>query len=227
MARLRPLDMTLTFSTLYALTTVTATLTADNHYGLYTGHADGSGLTFIGRDELGTGGSAASYNWSEPETFSNFVAKPGDYLHVAAGNDGPFGSSGNPQAWIGSFLGSNGKPVVSNAATWEYKIGPTASLPADPTNGGHDQCRRRCRFHLARHAQRAELVGWQLCDLPRERPLRRRSSRALHLGDDDHRLRRRRVADAPSWSCGRCDGLNSNTIQREKAACGRLSSVAY
>jgi len=31
MARLRPLDMTLTFSTLYALTTVTATLTADNH----------------------------------------------------------------------------------------------------------------------------------------------------------------------------------------------------
>ncbi len=136
MARLRPLDMTLTFSTLYALTPVTATLTADNHYGLYTGHADGSGLTFIGRDEFGTGGSAASYNWSEPETFSNFVAKPGDYLHVAAGNDGPFGSSGNPQAWIGSFLGSNGKPVVSNAATWEYKIGPTASLPADPTNGG-------------------------------------------------------------------------------------------
>ena len=40
MACLRPLDMTLTFSTLYALTTVTATLTADNHYGLYAGHAE-------------------------------------------------------------------------------------------------------------------------------------------------------------------------------------------
>ena len=33
--------------------TIRGTLTADNHYGLYYGQADGSGLTFVGRNEKG------------------------------------------------------------------------------------------------------------------------------------------------------------------------------
>src|SRR5260221_1415282 len=119
-----------------ALTTITATLTADNHYGLYTGAADGSGLTFVGRNEPGFGGNPGSYNWSQAETWINISATPGNYLYVVAWNDGPFGSPGNPQMWIGSFLSSNGKTVVSNAASWTYKIGPTVNFPGDPANAG-------------------------------------------------------------------------------------------
>jgi len=117
--------------------TITATLTADNHYGLYTGNKDGTDLTRIGRNELGFEGSAGAYNWSQAETFSNFAVSPGDYLYVVAWNDGPFSSSGNPQMWIGSFAGSNGKTVVSDAS-WQYLTDPGVvfSPGVDPASGG-------------------------------------------------------------------------------------------
>lgn len=104
---------------------VTGTLTADNHYGLYVGQGDGSGLNFVGRNETGTGGSPCQYNWSCAETW-NFSVGAGDYLYVVAWDDG------GPQMWIGNFtFGST--TLVSNTASWEFYVPQTTGGFA--TNG--------------------------------------------------------------------------------------------
>ncbi|HZW06118.1 MAG TPA: PEP-CTERM sorting domain-containing protein [Phycisphaerales bacterium] len=61
---------------------VSATVTADNHYALYTGTDDA--VTFIGRNEMGAGGTPGTYNWSQPETWS-FTT--GSYIYIAAWSD--------------------------------------------------------------------------------------------------------------------------------------------
>ena len=99
---------------------ITATLTADNHYGLYYGKADGSGLTFVGRNEKGEAGNPGQFNWSLPETF-NFNANDGDYLYVLAWDDGL------PQNWIGEFKLANDVSLLSNTGDWVYKIGSGAN----------------------------------------------------------------------------------------------------
>ncbi|MEH1872944.1 PEP-CTERM sorting domain-containing protein [Nostoc sp.] len=99
---------------------ITATLTADNHYGLYYGQADGSGLTFVGRNEKGASGNPGQFNWSLPETF-NFNANDGDYLYVLAWDD-----SIN-QAWIGDFTLPGGGSLLSNTSDWVYKIASGAN----------------------------------------------------------------------------------------------------
>ncbi|MBK1987795.1 hypothetical protein A0J48_009635 [Sphaerospermopsis aphanizomenoides BCCUSP55] len=96
--------------------TVTATLTADNHYGLYYGQADGSGLTLVGRNEFGSNGNPGEYNWSLPETY-NFQANSGDYLYVVAWDDG------GPQSWLGQFTLPDNTTLFSNTTDWEYSIG--------------------------------------------------------------------------------------------------------
>ncbi|MBY0522201.1 MAG: putative Ig domain-containing protein [Gemmataceae bacterium] len=104
--------------------TISATLTADNHYGLYRGSADGSALTFIGRNETGYWGNPGTYNWSLPETYT-FQASPGDYLYVLAWDDG------GPQGWIGQF-DLNGVPLYSDTSHWQY----TVSAGANPGENG-------------------------------------------------------------------------------------------
>lgn len=99
---------------------ITATLTADNHYGLYYGQADGSGLTFVGRNEKGTSGDPGQFNWSLPETF-NLNANNGDYLYVLAWDDGL------PQNWIGEFKLASGVSLLSNTSDWVYQIGSGAN----------------------------------------------------------------------------------------------------
>ena len=99
---------------------ITATLTADNHYGLYYGKADGSELTFVGRNEEGAFGDPGQYNWSLPETF-NFNANNGDYLYVLAWDDG------FNQAWIGDFTLPGGGSLLSNTSDWVYKIASGAN----------------------------------------------------------------------------------------------------
>lgn len=98
------------------LNTINATLTADFHYGLYYGQADGSGLTFVGRDLNQPWNNPEPFPWTSPETFS-FNANAGDYLYVLAwdGFD-PF------RSWIGEFKLSNGVSLVSNSTDWEYTI---------------------------------------------------------------------------------------------------------
>jgi hypothetical protein len=105
--------------------TGTAVITADNHYGLYTGLADGSDLIFVGRNEFGSGGNPGSYNWSEPETWSVSLDL-GRHLYVVAWDDG------GPQSWIGQFT-FDGNTLFSDAAHWEYLVGSGAN-PGE--NGG-------------------------------------------------------------------------------------------
>jgi len=62
--------------------TITATITADNHYALYT--SSGEEVSLIGRNEMGSGGSSGSYNWSRAETWS-FEA--GEYIYIAGWSD--------------------------------------------------------------------------------------------------------------------------------------------
>jgi hypothetical protein len=108
---------------------VTATLTADNHYGLYFGDADGSNLTLVGRNEVGSAGSAGSFNWSVAETW-NFNVNAGQYLYVLAWNDG------GPQSWIGQFATSS-TTLVTNTQNWVYTAGganPGESGPLPATS---------------------------------------------------------------------------------------------
>jgi hypothetical protein len=51
--------------------TITATVTADNHYALYYGTQ--SNLTFVGRNEKGSSGNPGDVNWSVPVTFGGSV----------------------------------------------------------------------------------------------------------------------------------------------------------
>ncbi|MFM9957580.1 MAG: hypothetical protein ACKVZJ_05870 [Phycisphaerales bacterium] len=93
---------------------VTATITADNHYALYTGNSF-SDISFIGRNELGSAGSPGTYNWSKAETW-NF--NPGAYIYVAVWSDDAVA-----QGWLGQFAfdaGSGGQTLLSSSLDWEY-----------------------------------------------------------------------------------------------------------
>lgn len=61
---------------------VTATITADNHYALYS--ASGSTMNYHGGNELGASGAPGTYNWSMAETYS-FDA--GDTIYLAVWSD--------------------------------------------------------------------------------------------------------------------------------------------
>jgi len=98
---------------------VTGSLTADNHYGLYLGDAQGANLTFIGRNEYGTYGSPGAYNWSLPEQW-DFAVGPDQYLYVMAWDDG------GPQGWIGSFTWDNIE-LASNTSDWVSAIAPAGN----------------------------------------------------------------------------------------------------
>ncbi len=61
---------------------VTGTITADNHYALYS--STGAAFSYHGGNELGASGSPGSYNWSMAESYS-FEA--GDFIYIAAWSD--------------------------------------------------------------------------------------------------------------------------------------------
>ena len=107
--------------------TVTATLTADNHYGLLYGNEDGSELNLVGRNEYGRGGNPGLYNWSLPETW-NFDVSSQDYIYVVTWDDG-----GVDASWIGEFTFDNGEKLLSKAGSWEYILssGPRPGLPGE------------------------------------------------------------------------------------------------
>ena len=95
---------------------MTATVTADNHYALYLG-TKSSITSYIGRNELGSSGDPGTYNWSQPETFT-FAINPGDYIYVAGWSD-----DSTAQGWIGQFVSSAGT-ILSN----KYEIHSSCSL---------------------------------------------------------------------------------------------------
>jgi virginiamycin B lyase len=99
---------------------VTATLTADNHYGLYYGNANATDLTLVGRNEVGPSGNPGTYNWSLPETY-NFNVNANDYLYVLAWN------AGGPRMWAGQFTLPNGVSLLSDATHWQYTVATGAN----------------------------------------------------------------------------------------------------
>lgn len=90
---------------------VTATITADNHYALYTGYGPGS-ISLIGGNELGAAGNPGAYNWSKAETWT-FDA--GAYIYVAAWSDDAVA-----QGWLGQFAFDNKSTLLSSSKGWEY-----------------------------------------------------------------------------------------------------------
>jgi hypothetical protein len=103
-------------TTAYAVS-IEATITADNHYALYFGAANGSFVTFVGRNELGYDGSPGSYNWSEAESFS-FDIIHGDYIYIAA-----WGDDDTAQGLLGQFVIPDwGTTILTNTLDWEVYL---------------------------------------------------------------------------------------------------------
>jgi hypothetical protein len=94
----------------------TATVTADNHYGLLYGDKDGKSLNFVGRNELGSQGSQGAYNWSNPETWK-FQVDSKDYLYLVTWDD-----QSVDETWLGQFGFSNGATLQSKSTDWEYIV---------------------------------------------------------------------------------------------------------
>jgi hypothetical protein len=107
---------------------MTATLTADNHYGLFTGNSNGSDLDFIGRNEYGPNGNPGRYNWSLAETW-NFFLDSDDYIYVVVWDD-----ANVDESWIGQFILDTGEntseTLLSVESDWEYIIS-SGSNPGD------------------------------------------------------------------------------------------------
>jgi len=97
----------------------TGTVTADNHYAIYTGTE--SSITYTNnRNDLGyweDGYTDTYYNWSRAETFS-FNVNSGDYIYVVAWSDDNIA-----QGWIGQFVcEALGLTILSNTESWEVYL---------------------------------------------------------------------------------------------------------
>jgi hypothetical protein len=104
-----------------ASATITATVTADNHYSIYrvTGTSGGADtLALVGGNELTFDGAPGLYNWSLPETFT--FESQRDVLYLAAWSDDFFA-----QGLLGQFIGSNGSgSILSGDSRWQvYRTG--------------------------------------------------------------------------------------------------------
>lgn len=112
--------------------TLTATLTADNHYALYFG--TDSNLTFVGRNEKGPAGSPGTYNWSLPETFGGLQLSESDRFYVAIWDENIVNGS---QALLGQFTTDDGGTLLTNASEWGYYItgAPNPGNERRPTVG--------------------------------------------------------------------------------------------
>lgn len=97
-----------------------ATFTADNHFALYLGPADGTDLRFVGRDTQG--------DWTSSETFA-LTVEPGDHLFAAAWEDR--GDAGSTQMLIGEVWHDDRRVLVTSADTLEVQLGPDDANPGN------------------------------------------------------------------------------------------------
>lgn len=117
-----------------ASASITATVTADNHYSIYrvTGtNQQGDVLALVGGNELTFDGSPGLYNWSLPETFT--FESQRDVVYVAAWSDDFFA-----QGLLGQFVSTTNGSLLSGDARWQvFRTGidlddndpyPTAAL---------------------------------------------------------------------------------------------------
>lgn len=96
----------------------TANFTADNFFAIYVGKANGSGMTYVGRDAVG--------DWTTAETLA-LQAKADDYVYVAAW-EAP-GDNGGPQALIGEFKWPGGGVLGTSPANFDWVLGPPGASP--------------------------------------------------------------------------------------------------
>jgi hypothetical protein len=117
-----------------ASASITATVTADNHYSIYRvtgGSAGADTLALVGGNELTFDGSPGLYNWSLPETFTFETQR--DTIYLAAWSDDFFA-----QGLLGQFISTTGGTILSGDARWQvFRTGidlddndpyPTAAL---------------------------------------------------------------------------------------------------
>ncbi len=104
----------------FAYSTV-ATLTGDNHYALYTTNADGSNVTFIGRNEASRAGNPGLYNWSLPETFNFNMDENGGWLYIAGWSWDQIPAQDTAQAVLGQFTFLN-DTVYTGSQNWTYAV---------------------------------------------------------------------------------------------------------
>ena len=107
----------LSFNYLHAAV-IEATVTADNHYGLYIGtDAD---LVFVGRNEKGSSG-IGGYNWSRAERFSGITVTEQSRFYLAQWDDAvvPSGQL-NAQAILAQFLSDDGRYLLTNRSAWGF-----------------------------------------------------------------------------------------------------------
>ena len=93
------------FASVSSAALVTATITADNHYALYS--STGASFSYHGGNELGPGGAPGSYNWSLPEPYS-FEA--GDFVYIAAWSDDSVAQGVLANMMAGSMNLDSGSP---------------------------------------------------------------------------------------------------------------------
>jgi hypothetical protein len=89
---------------------ITATIAADNAFALYTGNADGTDLTYIGRN---------THDWYTADVFT-FDHSDGNYIYLAAWSD-----ASCAQGISGQFVVTGG-PTILTGTDWEYHLTNTA-----------------------------------------------------------------------------------------------------
>ncbi len=105
--------------------TVQATVTADNHYALYS--VNNGAINFVGRNEVGPVGEPGTYNWSlaESHTFQT-----DDVIYIAAWSDDFFA-----QGLLGQFNVVGGPTLLTGDPAWQvYRTGLDRD-GADPAPG--------------------------------------------------------------------------------------------
>lgn len=112
--------------------TVTATVTADDHYALFYGTE--TNLTFVGRNEYGSVGNPATgqyinFSWSLPETYAGLGLAENDRFYIAYWDESP---TSGPTALLGQFTTSDGGTLLTNIAEWGYF---TTAAPSPGSNG--------------------------------------------------------------------------------------------
>lgn len=90
-----------------------AVITADNHYALYTGDPI-TGITSLGRNELGAGGAPGQYNWSEAEVYD---FSPGQYIYIAGWSDDSIA-----QGLLADITLDDGSNLRSGFANWQVMV---------------------------------------------------------------------------------------------------------
>jgi PEP-CTERM motif len=96
--------------------TITANVAADNAFAIYTGNANGSSLTYIGRNTA---------EWTTTHLF-NFNITDGDYIYLAAWSDDLVA-----QGIIGQFAVAGG-PTLLTGTSWQAHL---TNIDIDATLG--------------------------------------------------------------------------------------------